>query len=130
MKKKKDEEIDINLLPPWMNLKTMLLFNCPKNKADLVNKFLQDRPREYQKQISKTDVINLAKEKQMYIDPLTMTDKQKKDKTLADIPTELTPEILAKAFSLLLFDLDIQGRKVILFPLKVLISLPGKERED
>jgi hypothetical protein len=128
--KKKEEEIDINTLPPWQNLKFMILFNCAKRYGDLIKNFLNDRPRDFQRNITRTDVINFAKEKQMYIDPATMTDKQKKDKTLADIPQELTPAILAKAFMGLLYDFDIKGRVVRLEIDHSSHFCLGEERKD
>jgi hypothetical protein len=42
--------------------------------------------------------VDHAKEKSMYVDPSTLTDKQKKDtKFMSEVTTELTPELLAKA---------------------------------
>ena len=48
--------------------------------------------------IKKNDVLDHAKEKSIYIDPNSLTDKQKKDpKFMESVNTELTAEVIAKA---------------------------------
>jgi hypothetical protein len=111
-KKKQEEEIDINTLPPWQALICSLNFETKKSRAD---KFLQRLHTQFsfQKNISRNDIINFAKDKGMYTDPATLTDKQKKDpKFMADIQMELTPAIMGKAFYQLIWDLNLHGRKV------------------
>ena len=110
--KKKDEEIDLSTLPPWMPVLCLLNYQLPKVRAAALTDILVNRPKDYQRNITRAEIINFAKEKGMYLDPTTINDKQKKDKAAADIPTVLTPQILAKAFQGFLFDLNIQGRKV------------------
>ncbi len=59
------------------------------------------------------EVIKFAGEKGLYVDPATLTEKQKKDtKFMAEINLELTPKVFAKAFEQYLFDLNIKARKV------------------
>ncbi len=52
--------------------------------------------------ITRADIIEHAKEKGLYLDPENLTEKQKKDKNLADVSQVLTTEIMAKACRLLI----------------------------
>lgn len=115
--KKKDEEVDLSTLPPWLPLKFMVLFNCPKAKAELLKNYMRDKPKEYQKNITRADIVNYGKEKGLYFDPNQVPEKGKKEaKAAADVPTELTPDLLAKIYITMMADLDIQGRKVRSLP--------------
>lgn len=58
-------------------------------------------------------MLDHAKEKNIYIDPATLTDKQKKDaKFMESINTELTAEVVAKAVKSLLSTLSVKVRLV------------------
>lgn len=55
------------------------------------------------KYVTRNDIVEHAKEKGLYVDPNTLTDKQKKDtKFMSEVSTELTGEVLAKATSSLI----------------------------
>ncbi len=110
--KKKDEEIDLSTLPPWLSVVINLKMDISDERQKYIEERLQNLIKESLRIISRDDIVNYAVEKGLYINPEMMTDKQKKDKGTADIPTELTSDILANAFEKLLFDLNIQGRKV------------------
>jgi hypothetical protein len=63
--------------------------------------------------VRKSEVLDHAKEKNIYIDPNTLTDKQKKDpKFMESINTELTPAVIAKAVQSLLGALTVKARIV------------------
>lgn len=60
-------------------------------------------------------MLDHAKEKNIYIDPSTLTDKQKKDaKFMESINTELTAEVVAKAVKSLVSTLSVKIRLVLL----------------
>jgi hypothetical protein len=55
--------------------------------------------------------LDHAKEKNIYVDPNTLNDKQKKDpKFMESICTELTPEVIAKATKSLIEHLSVKLR--------------------
>ncbi len=63
--------------------------------------------------IKRSEVLDHAKEKNIYIDPSTLTDKQKKDpKFMESVCTELTPAVVAKAVQSLISSLNIKIRMV------------------
>ena len=48
--------------------------------------------------MKKAQILDHAKEKGIYVDPESLTDKQKKDpKFMETVCTELTPEVFAKS---------------------------------
>jgi len=47
--------------------------------------------------VTREDIINSAKDNMLFVDMESLTEKQKKEKGLEELPTVLTPEILAKA---------------------------------
>ena len=110
--KKKDEDIDPATLPPWLPVSVRLNLECSKDNATKISDIVNNANFEIKKIISRNDIINYGKEKGMYIDPSQMTEKQKKDKNFAEIPTELTPELLAKMFIAYYNELNLNGRKV------------------
>ena len=86
-----------------------------KTRAFKLIEKLRHNPKSFQKSIHREDIIAFAKEKGYYTDPNTLTDKQKKDaKFMESIvgTTELNAKVLAKSFSQMIYESDIQGRKV------------------
>lgn len=112
--KKKDEDIDISTLPPWFPIACNLNFGTSKERSAKLIKALQTSTYETKKFITREEIINYGKEKNLYLDPITQADKLKKDKAAAEIPTELTPELLGKIFVHYYNDIVIQARKVAL----------------
>lgn len=110
--KKKDEEIDVSLLPPWQSVTARLNFECSKDNAEKISELIYNANFEAKRLITRNDIINYGKEKMMYVDPNQLTDKQKKDKNIAEIPTELTPELLAKIYSSFYKEIVLTSRKV------------------
>lgn len=61
--------------------------------------------------VKKSEVLDHAKEKNIYVDPSTLTDKQKKDpKFMETVNTEFTSEVVAKAVKSLLATLSVKVR--------------------
>lgn len=61
--------------------------------------------------VRKAEVLDHAKEKGIYVDPATLTDKQKKDpKFMESVSTELTAEVVAKAVKSHLAALTLKAR--------------------
>ena len=110
--KKKDEDIDPATLPPWLPVSVRLNYECSKDNAVRISEIINSANFEIKKVITRNDIINYGKEKGLYIDPSQMTEKQKKDKNFAEIPTELTPELLAKIFIAFFNEINLNGRKV------------------
>lgn len=66
--------------------------------------------------IKKTDVLEHAKEKGIYVDPNSLTDKQKKDpKFMETVATELTPEVISKSVTSYINQLNIKIRMVDIY---------------
>ncbi|KRX02221.1 hypothetical protein PPERSA_04843 [Pseudocohnilembus persalinus] len=132
-KKKQEEEIDISQLPEWFAINCVFKFESKKERADKLIKQISEKPLSFQKNISKNDVIQFATEKGIYVDPNTLTEKQKKDQKVSSfmesVNMELTPEVLAKAFIQFQQDLDIQGRKLKKQKIDELEN-PVEEKED
>ena len=116
--KKKDEEIDIASLPPWLHVICGFSLNMKKTRAQKMLEKMRAVPKSFQRTIHREEIIAYAKEKGLYVDPNALTDKQKKDvKYMESIVgmTELNAKVLAKAFSQMIYELDIQKRKVHLY---------------
>lgn len=89
--KKKEEEIDLATLPPWVSRNAMLVCSGMKGRANTILDMLKKEPNKYVRYVSRNDIVDHAKEKGMYVDPSTLTDKQKKDtKFMSEVSTELT----------------------------------------
>ncbi|EGR30654.1 hypothetical protein IMG5_126590 [Ichthyophthirius multifiliis] len=111
--KKKEEEIDLQTLPPWQSLNCMIKFQGKKERMQILINNLLTQPKSFQRNITREEIIEFAKEKGLYTDPNTLNEKQKKDtKFLESTNLELTPKVLAEAFNALKYDLDIKGRKI------------------
>lgn len=113
-KKQKEEEVEVTSLPPWYPVNCVLKCEGKKSRMQSFLQLLKSQPKSFQRNISREEIIEFAKEKGLYTDPNTLNEKQKKDpKLLETLNLELTPSVLAKAFSALVSDLDLKGRKVI-----------------
>ena len=63
--------------------------------------------------VKRAEVLEHAKEKNIYLDPATLTDKQKKDaKFMESVNTELSPQVVAKAVQSLIASLVVKARIV------------------
>ena len=61
--------------------------------------------------VKRSEVLDHAKEKNIYVDPNTLNEKQKKDaKFMESINTELTGEVIAKAVQSLIASLVVKAR--------------------
>jgi len=77
---------------------------------------IQNHAQKYLIKIKKSDVLDHAKEKNIYTDPNTLTDKQKKDpKFMETVKTELTAEVIAKATQSLISSHILKARIVTFF---------------
>jgi hypothetical protein len=112
-KPKKDKKEDFNeadlpeITPQICHLNIL-------TKDSNIEKFLtsiKNTQRTFYKLVSRKEIVDFAKEKQLFIDPATMTDKQKKDPAFLDIPKELTPIVLAEAFSLFIAEQNLTARR-------------------
>lgn len=136
-KKDKDDEVDLSTLPSWLHIICAFSLNMKKSRAFKLMEKLRTQPKSFQKTIHRDDIINFAKEKGYYTDLNALTEKQKKDaKFMESIAgtTELSSKILAKSFTQMIFENDVQGRKVISLHFLIIIifqvkkdKLEGKE---
>lgn len=110
--KKKEEEIDPALLPPWLGMIVRFSYECSIENSQKIEETLNNANYEAKKIISRNDLITYGKEKALYVDPNQLTEKQKKDKNLADIPTELTSELMGKIFITYYNEMVLNERKV------------------
>lgn len=111
--KKKEEIIDLSTLPPWFPLSVLMSWECSEENATRIAKCIYESNFGLKKEIKRDEIIDYGKRNGMYLDPTQ--DKQKKDKNAAEIPTELTPELMAKMFVKFYEELNLEGRKVIWF---------------
>ena len=113
MPPKKKEEIDISQLPPFtFNLLTLQSLLHPSRTTKLLA-HLRSSALSFLRFLSREDIIQTCKEKQLYVDPNSLTEKQKKDpKALSELPVELTPRILAKGVGELLAEYVLNERKL------------------
>lgn len=122
--RKNNDDIDVSILPPWFPLAVSLNFGTSKERAAKIIKSLQSSSYEPKKFITREEVINYGKEKQLYVDPTQVNEKQKKGPAGPEVPTKLTPELLGKIFVQYYYNLNIQGRKVpISIKLKLMIIM-------
>lgn len=124
--KKKEEEIDLASLPEVQSMNVVVLVRGKKSRAEDILRNIHKEAEKYLFRVKKNEVLEHAKEKNIYVDPATLTDKQKKDpKFMESICTELTPEVLAKAVQSHLTTLKLKARIVIRGTLrKKRIALP------
>ncbi|CAD8197924.1 unnamed protein product [Paramecium octaurelia] len=107
----KKEEIDLNALPPLKHLCVSIRIEAAKSRATKLLNLLKTC-KSFQKNIQRDEILAFCKEKQLYVDPATLTDKQKKDpKFMAEVATELTSEVMNKAFQLFIQDQVLAVRK-------------------
>jgi hypothetical protein len=94
----------------------MVLAKGKKGRATTLLQKIQKEAEKYLFKIKKSEVLDHAKEKNIYIDPTTLTDKQKKDpKFMESVCTELTPEVMAKAVQSHITALNTKIRIVLFF---------------
>ena len=67
---------------------------------------------EYINMINREQVIESAKDNMLFVDMENLTEKQKKEKGLEELPKVLTPKILAKACKLLLEERSLELKTV------------------
>lgn len=70
----KKEEIDLNALPPLKHLCVSIRIEAAKSRATKLLNLLKSC-KSFQKNIQRDEIIAFCKEKQLYIDPTTLTDK-------------------------------------------------------
>ncbi|EAR91082.3 hypothetical protein TTHERM_00430030 (macronuclear) [Tetrahymena thermophila SB210] len=124
-KKQKEEEIDISTLPPWFPVNCVIKCQGKKQRMQNFLNLIKQHPKSFQKNITREEIIEYAKEKGLYTDPNSLNEKQKKDpKLLETLNLELTPLVISKAFIALRQELDLKGRKA------KKDKLEGKEEVD
>ncbi|CAD8207264.1 unnamed protein product [Paramecium octaurelia] len=107
----KKDEVDLNALPPLKHLCVGIRIEAGKARAAKLVSLLKET-KSFQKNITREEIINFCKEKQLYVDPATLTDKQKKDsKFMAEVATELTSEVMNKGFQMFIQDQVLSIRK-------------------
>lgn len=114
-KNNKDDEVDLASLPPWLHVVCSFSLHMKFTRAQKLFAKLRSTPKSFQKTIHRDDIIAYAKDKGFYVDPNTLSDKQKKDvKFMESIVNsmDMNSKVLAKSFSQMISEFDIQGRKV------------------
>ena len=130
--KKKEEEIDLTTLPECTSLNIILLAKGKKSRSSNILEKVQQNGLKFMIKIKKNDVLDHAKEKSIYIDPNSLTDKQKKDpKFMESVNTELTAEVIAKATQSLIGTHILKARIVFLMSFRrrriiPMIKEPGR----
>lgn len=100
MKAKGKNDIPEDVLPPMRFL--IVRVNLPQNEPS--NQAVTQAFRHFENScvlITRTDLTAFAQSEKLFLNPQTASEKEKKDKTLAGLPTHPTPAVLASAFSLL-----------------------------
>lgn len=79
-------------MPELRTLNLIILCRGRKARAAAIHQRFQKECERFLIRVRKAEVLEHAKEKGIYVDPATLTDKQKKDaKYMESICTELTP---------------------------------------
>lgn len=47
MPPKKQEEVDVNLLPPWRTMVSAIRFDCAKSRAEKLGELLKGKPLSF-----------------------------------------------------------------------------------
>ena len=123
--KKKDEEVDLASLPPWLRVICAFSLNMKRTHALKLLEKMRTAPKSFQKTIHRDEIVAYAKDKGLYVDPAALTEKQKKDLKYMELianSMDLNAKVLAKAFSQMISETDIQGQKVkiIVFSIKLI----------
>jgi hypothetical protein len=109
--KKKEEEIDLSTLPECRSLNALLLVRGRKARAAAILQRLQKECEKWTDRPKRSEVVDHAKEKGLYVDPSSLTEKQKKDaKFMESVSTEFTPSVLAKALQSLVAAINLKWR--------------------
>lgn len=109
--KKKEEEIDLSTLPECRSLNALLLVRGRKARAAAIQQRLQKDCEKWTDRPKRSEVVDHAKEKGFYVDPNSLTDKQKKDpKFMESVSTEFTPSVMAKAVQSLVAAINLKWR--------------------
>ena len=92
-KPKKDKKEDFNEadLPEITSQICHLNILTKETNIEKLLTSIKNTQRTFYKLVNRKEIVDFAKEKQLFIDPAQMTDKQKKDPAFTDIPKELTP---------------------------------------
>lgn len=77
--KKKEEEIDLSTLPECKSINAIILCRGKKVRTANILQKLQKECEKFIAKIKKSEVLDHAKEKNIYVDPNTLNEKQKKD---------------------------------------------------
>lgn len=77
--KKKEEEIDLSTLPECKSINAIILCRGKKTRAITIIDKIRKEGEKFIGKIKKTEVLEHAKEKNIYVDPNTLNEKQKKD---------------------------------------------------
>ncbi len=80
--KKKEEEVDLATLPECRSLNAIILVRARKERALALLQRIQKECEKWIDRLKRSEVIDHAKEKGLYIDPSSLTEKQKKDPKL------------------------------------------------
>lgn len=98
-------------MPECISENAIILCKGKKQRTDKILTRLFGEYKHFISRFSRQDVLDHAKEKNIYVDPNTLNDKQKKDpKFMESICTELTPEVIAKATKSLIEQLSVKLR--------------------
>lgn len=73
----KKDEIDLNALPPLKHLCVGIRIEAGKARTAKLQNLLKEC-KSFQKNVTRDEIIAFCKERQLYVDPATLTDKQKK----------------------------------------------------
>jgi hypothetical protein len=85
-----------------------------KGKQERSHKIINKLNNDYKSllaKVSRQEVLDHAKEKNIYVDPNTLNDKQKKDpKFMETVCTELTSDVVARAVKSFIDQLNVKVR--------------------
>ena len=103
----------------------MLMSKGKKKRAEAILNKINTKYDNFTFHVQKSAVLDHAKEKGIYVDPESLTDKQKKDpKFMETVCTEMTPEVLAKATESFISNHNVKFR----LEMKANLDKPEEER--
>lgn len=98
----------------WESINVAFSFaTCEKSAQSIQQQILKHaETQSFLTVITKDQIVEASKDHMLYIDPENITEKQKKEKGLEELPKVMTPQIMAKAAKLHIEDMNATFKEV------------------
>ena len=115
----------MSTLPEPIIVNTMIVCKGKKSRSQAILNQINAKHDKFLFHVQKSAVLDHAKEKGIYVDPESLTDKQKKDpKFMETVCTVMSPAVLAKATESFIANHNVKFR----LEMKANLDKPEEER--